>query len=272
MPRAVFERSPRAAGLLRFAAAPRWWKIALLAGTLSACHASRPGTAVALRHDDPITLGRGTPIHYVVLGDSTAAGIGADYEQGIVLGTARHLAASRRVEVVNLAVSGARFRDVILDQLPRVRSVNPDLVLLDVGANDVTHLTSLRSVRRDLDEILRSLITANCDVRIVVTGAPDMGSPPRIPFFLRAIASRRAHRINILAMRAVTELGLEFAPIAERTGPAFRADRTLFSPDLFHPNTRGYALWVPVLDEALDRALAKPPRPCATPRGPRVAD
>ncbi len=238
-------------------------KISLLAAALVGCRASRPEPLRAPGHATSTTLGSGTPLLYLVLGDSTAAGVGADYEQGIVLETAGHLARSRRVEVVNLAVSGARFRDVLSEQLPRARGIKPDLVLLDVGANDVTHLTSSRSVRRDLEEILRSLLAANCEARIVLTGAPDMGSPPRIPFFLRGIAALRARSVNRIARRAVSAHDLTFAPIAERTGPSFRRDRTLFASDRFHPNARGYALWTGVLDEALDAALARQPGHCA---------
>jgi len=205
--------------------------MALLAATSLGCHASRRDPSVPERHDAPVEVGAGETLRYLVLGDSTAAGVGADYERGIVLETARHLGRTRRVEVVNLSVSGARFRDVLRDQLPRAAGWKPDLVLLDVGANDVTHLTGAGSVRRDLEEILRTLLAANCEARFVVTGAPDMGSPPRIPFFLRGIAAARARRINVIVRRAVADHRLTFAPIAERTGPAFRRDRTLFASD-----------------------------------------
>lgn len=240
----------------------------LLAAGLTGCRASpRSGSAAERRdHAVPMTFGSGAPIRYLVLGDSTAAGVGADYERGIVLETARHLARSRRVELLNLAFSGARFRDVLRDQLPRARGWRPDLVLLDVGANDVTHLTSSRSMRRDLEEIIRSLLAENCEARVVVTGSPDMGAPPRIPFFLRGIAASRAGRINSIARQAVSDHDLTFAPISDRTGPAFRSDPTLFHPDRFHPNARGYALWVPVLTEAIDAALAKQPGHCSPKR------
>lgn len=201
-------------------------------------------------------------MRYLILGDSTAAGRGADYQQGIALGTARHLASNRRVELVNLAVSGATVRDVLKDELPRAGDRKADLVLLDVGSNDVTHLTSARSIRRDLDEILRVLLAGNCEVKIVVTGSADMGSPPRIPFFLRGIAAARSRRINEIARRAVAAHDLTFAPIAERAGPAFRSDPTLFAADRFHPNERGYALWTAVLNDALDDALANQPGHC----------
>lgn len=239
--------------------------MSLLAAVLNGCHAG-PAPLAAPAHDASTTLGTGAPLLYLVLGDSTAAGVGANYDDGIVLATARHLARRCRVQVVNFAVSGARFRDVLSDQLPRARGIKPDLVLLDVGANDVIHLTLSNSVRRDLEKILEALLAANCDARIVVTGAPDMGSPPRIPFLLRGLAAIRTNRINRIATRAVSVHDLTFAPIAERTGPAFRKDRTLFASDRFHPNARGYSLWAAVLEEALDVALAKQPGYCSSNR------
>jgi len=57
--------------------------------------------------------------------------------------------------------------------------------------------------------------------------------------------------------RQAQNYGLTFAPIADRTGPLFRRDRTLFSDDRFHPNDRGYATWTAVINEALDRALGR---------------
>ncbi len=41
------------------------------------------------------------------------------------------------------------------------------------------------------------------------------------------------------------------AGVEPRLKQLFRADRTLFHADRFHPNARGYATWVPVLMEGL---------------------
>jgi hypothetical protein len=51
----------------------------------------------------------GPALTYVVLGDSTGAGQGAPPADGIAPATARHLARSRRVTLVNRSVSGARW-------------------------------------------------------------------------------------------------------------------------------------------------------------------
>lgn len=201
----------------------------------------------------------GPPIIYLVLGDSTAAGVGAAYDQGIAVGTARELARSYRVTLWNVAVSGARMREVLDNQLPEALThARPDLVLLSVGANDVTHLTSIPSMRRRLGTIVRRLRASNPDVRIVITGTPDMGSPPRIPWLLRGVASRRTRMVNRMFRAEAQKQRLTFAPIAEVTGPMFRKDRSLFFQDRFHPNERGYAAWISVLNESIAGALQPP--------------
>lgn len=195
----------------------------------------------------------GAPLTYLVMGDSTAAGVGADYEQGIAISTARALGESRRVTMVNAGVSGAKMGDVLREQLPTVASLKPDLVLLSVGANDVIRLTPRGSIRRDLLAVVAQLKRANPEVRIVVTGSPDMGSPPRIPRLLRPIAGCRSKQVNRTFREVAKQEGLTFAPIAEETGPLFRADRSLFHPDRFHPNEAGYAVWTKVLVRALKK-------------------
>src|SRR6267142_4269360 len=130
--------------------------------------------------------GRGSV--YVVMGDSTAAGRGANYEKGIAIATAQHMATSHRVVLTNLGVSGARLRDVVTEQLAAAEQLRPDVVLISVGANDVTHLTPLRSMKTSLLEILRRLRRSNENVAIVVTGSPEIGAPPRVPRVLRPVA------------------------------------------------------------------------------------
>lgn len=207
----------------------------------------------------PRIFGSGTTtVHYVILGDSTAVAVGGDYEHGLAVGTAQHLASRYgRVELINVAVSGARIHDILVEQLPRVDLSQADVVLLDVGANDVIRLTPFRDFERDYGQVLDSIRAQNPDLKIVVTGSADMGSPPRVPFLLRWLANFRTRRINAIVQRYAERYGLTFAPIALRTGPLFRRDRSLFSEDRFHPNDRGYAEWTIVINEALDKAMTQ---------------
>lgn len=194
-------------------------------------------------------------LRYVILGDSTAVAVGGDYEKGLAVGSAQHLARGRRVELINVAVSGARIHDVLVEQLPRADLSDAGVVLLDVGANDVTHLTRSRAFDRDFRRVIEAILEQSPKARIVVTGSADMGAPPAIPRLLRPLANARTRSLNRIVERHVARYNLTLAPIAARTGPLFRRDPTFFAEDRFHPNDRGYAEWTLVINEALDRAL-----------------
>ena len=209
----------------------------------------------------PVRLGgAGTALVYVVLGDSTAAGRGGNYKCGVALGTARHLAETQPVTMVNVAVSGAKVRDVVQDQLPKAVRLRPDVVLLAVGANDVTHFTTGGAIASGLSSVIDQLSAARPGVRIVLTGSPAVGTARRFAQPLRWVAGVETNRVNRV-VKAVVEQAegrgehVIWAPIARDTEATFAQDPGLFAPDRFHPNDRGYAVWMPTLNAALDRAM-----------------
>ncbi|HVF69414.1 MAG TPA: SGNH/GDSL hydrolase family protein [Xanthomonadales bacterium] len=199
---------------------------------------------------------------YLIMGDSTTAGQGGNYKNGIAYSTARYLANDYQVKMFNTSISGATAGDVISDQLQAGIKINPDIVLLSVGANDITGLTNLDNLEKNLSIIIEKLIKNNCDVKIVLTGAPEMGSVRRFMQPLRYIAGAQTKRVNDVFEDTVAKYGLTFAPIAVETGEQFRKDASLFAEDKFHPNDRGYAIWIPVINKSLEKALHKQPSHC----------
>ena len=213
---------------------------------------------------EPVRFGAAgdPPLSLVVLGDSTGAGQGAPYKAGIAVYCARLLAErGRRVSLVNLSVSGATTQDVRRDQLASVADLRPDVALIAAGANDVTSLRRTGAIAGDLRAVVRGLRDANAGVRIVLTGSPDVGSSPRLAQPLRAVAGARTRQVNRAIRELIAREDLTLAPIAARTGPLFKRDRSLFSPDRYHPDARGYATWRPPLAEALAEAGALAQRP-----------
>jgi lysophospholipase L1-like esterase len=208
---------------------------------------------------EPVKFGDDGPaLTFVVLGDSTGAGQGAPYADGIAVACARHLAGpGRRVTLVNLAVSGAKMADVVRDQLEPAIALRPDIVLIAAGANDVTGLTRTSRVADELGSIVDGLRDRSPQLPIVVTGSPDVGSAARLAQPLRVVAGLRTGQLNTAIREVATRERLTFAPIAERTGPMFKRDPSLFSPDEYHPNARGYATWRAPLVESLDAAIGR---------------
>lgn len=197
----------------------------------------------------------GYRLNLLVLGDSTGAGQGAAYPEGIAVKGARCLSEDRPVTLKNIAVSGATVGDVVDEQLLRIGDFKPDIVLVSAGANDVTKLSPASRVERNLVFLTDELRRRNPAVKIFLTGAPDMGSPPRLLQPLRALMGWRAEQLNTTFRRVVERTDTRFIPIAEKTGPLFRADPGLFSEDRFHPNARGYQVWSEVICSVLETEL-----------------
>lgn len=192
-----------------------------------------------------------TPLRVVWLGDSTAAGVGVDASsEALATVVAERLGTP--VELVVLAVSGDRVGDVVDDQLPRVAAIDPDVVFVSVGANDVTHLTT----RDDFEQRYGELLDALPDrVEVVVLGVPDMGAIPRLAQPLRAVAGFRGRELDEVVRYVAAEAGATYVPIAAATGPAFRREPDrYFAADRYHPSAAGYRLWADaVLREVLVR-------------------
>lgn len=211
--------------------------------------------------DDPLVLGGefgpedASELTFVVLGDSTAAGLGADDPSGAyptVLAERLAEQLQRRVRLHAFGISGARSADVLRQQVPKAAALDADLVFVGIGANDVTHVTPLDDVRRDIAAAIDALQATGA--RVVVAGAPDMRAlawhqPLRQLAYLRGLQVTRA--IEEVARRR----GAAVVELAKETGPHFAADpEAHFSEDEFHPSATGYRRWAdaifPVLMEA----------------------
>ena len=194
-------------------------------------------------------------LRMVWLGDSTAAGVGADGPDGAL---PRQVAArlGRPVQLTVLARSGSRLGDVVEQQLARAVSLKPDVVVVSVGANDVVHLTSKRRFASQYRRVLDPLRPTP----VVVLGVPDMGAAPRFAQPLRAIAGWRGRALDGVVRDALDGRSqAHYVDIAGRTGPPMRREPDrYFAIDRYHPNTAGYGLWA---DAVLDVVRTLPLRP-----------
>src|SRR6202046_2493863 len=96
---------------------------------------------------------------WVVLGDSTAQGLGAPGPKGGHGGQA--LTQLRRNtgqhwRVINLSVSGGLTRDVLAHQIPLLANERPDLVTCGAGANDIL-FSAPAKLFADLRELLKAV-------------------------------------------------------------------------------------------------------------------
>ncbi len=195
--------------------------------------------------------GAGRPLRLLLVGDSTAAGVGASSTATSVGGrlAAALAAGGRRVELSSVAVSGSRAAD-LRGQLTRaLHGAAPDVAVVLIGANDATHLSRLGTVRRDLTDAVRRLRGAG--VRVVVGSCPDLGAARAFPQPLRLVAAWRGRGVAAAEDAAAATAGARVVDLGRATGPAFRADPRTLSRDRFHPSDRGYRLWAQALAPAV---------------------
>ncbi|MDQ3914182.1 MAG: SGNH/GDSL hydrolase family protein [Actinomycetota bacterium] len=195
------------------------------------------------------------PLTFVVMGDSTAAGVGAgSADNAYPTLLARRIAQERyRVRLVGVGVSGERLDDEIYDQILEATAEKPDLVFVCLGANDVTHLTRLRTVEENMRSVIVSLEDA--DAEVVVAGPPDMRSPV---FYepLRTIVGWRGRAVQETIEEVAREEGVPVVPLADETRDFFAADPDrYYSEDDFHPSAAGYALWADVIFPYVEEVL-----------------
>ncbi|UOE44134.1 SGNH/GDSL hydrolase family protein [Agromyces larvae] len=181
---------------------------------------------------------------YVAIGDSAAQGIGASrpghsYVGFIARGIAE--ASGRPVRAVNLGISGATVRMAIEKELPLLDPLEPDVLTVSIGANDIAEFDPQRFDR---------------DIRELISRLPAHAIVADLPSFYFLAAQRKVRLANRMLRAAAAERGLEVVPLHARTDrQGLWGVTTQFAGDLFHPNDRGYRVWAAAFLPAVERRL-----------------
>jgi lysophospholipase L1-like esterase len=198
----------------------------------------------------------GPALKIALLGDSGAAGYGVPRVEdtpGARVASGIAEGADRRVYLASLCVVGAQTRD-LEDQLTKALEIEPHLVVIVIGGNDVTHGRRLsESVR-----LLRNSVSRfrEAGVEVVVGTCPDLGTVEPLAPPLKQVARTLSRRLAAAQAIAVVEAGGRTVSLGSILGPEFKQlPSLLFGPDRFHPSAAGYARLASVLVPAMLASL-----------------
>ncbi|HEX5406482.1 MAG TPA: SGNH/GDSL hydrolase family protein [Pseudonocardiaceae bacterium] len=201
-------------------------------------HAQTAPFAKAWQDANETALGEPGPL-WVALGDSMSQGVGAKDITGGWVGQlhAQLAAAGTPLRLVNFSRTGARVRDVLDEQLPRLLALpdQPVLVTILVGANDMLFRKRRAAAVPDFARLLSRLPATGC----------VMATLPR--------GNQHALAINGLIERAAAADRLR---IAEMRGRSWGSLVGTLADDHFHPNERGYAAIAAAFAAAIGQAPA----------------
>ena len=169
---------------------------------------------------------------YVAIGDSAALGIGATSPGGGYVGIVADAIAARtgrEVRVRNLSIDGATLDVVLREELPRLAGLEPDVVTLGIGANDVWTFDP-RRFREQYERICAAL--------------PPQTVVAELPSFSVLPVAGRARAANRIIHEVADSHGFRVAPLYRVTGTGGLVDALRSAAgDLFHPNDRGHGRW-----------------------------
>lgn len=229
--------------------------------------------------------GSGRPaFRVVVIGESTAVGVGASRHAEALPGFLAEALRDRLRRSVAWSVSGengATARRIAGGLVPAAGGspsdlgpdagsdlapdLGPDLVVVTVGINDLIRRRPLRRWAADVTELVGVLRGRYPHATVLVAGMPPVHRFPAVPQPLRYVLGARARTMDRIMREAATAGGAVHAPMDE----AMARDRGLFASDGFHPSPAGYRAW------AVDLARAATPTavpPAVPPAVPSVAD
>jgi lysophospholipase L1-like esterase len=184
----------------------------------------------------------GEPVDLLVLGDSIAAGLGAERAKHTLGGRlARGIArsAGRSVRLRTAAVVGSES-SMLADQLATLPdSYRPHVAVIVVGGNDVTHRVPVAESVAHLGAAVEALRARGTEV--VVGTCPDLGALRPVPQPLRALGSRASRQLAQAQREAALARGARVVSLSHVVGPFFITNPDeMFSLDRFHPSAQGY--------------------------------
>jgi lysophospholipase L1-like esterase len=186
---------------------------------------------------------------YVAIGDSQTEGLWDGDDVAGLIGFADRFAEMLDalcpgLQYANLAIRGKLVADVLHEQVPQALAMQPDLVTVCVGMNDV-----IRPGRKfgralvDLDSIYTAL--AESGATVVTATFPNVAE--LVP--LGRIVSPRVARMNRIIRTAADRHG--FALIDLYTAACMR-DAENWTIDRFHASSRGHMLFAAAAAEAIN--------------------
>jgi lysophospholipase L1-like esterase len=182
------------------------------------------------------------PLRLLVLGDSTAAGVGADTQLEALPGSlARQFAERFRRGTSWRAIgeNGATARDLLERFIDTACDSSYDVVFLSIGANDALGLRSRGAFSRDIRRLVQRLREASPDAVILVSLMPRFDRFSSLANPLRWNLALHAASLDDGARAAIAKFPGAFAIPKP---PPYTT--TFWASDLFHPSASGYQEWI----------------------------
>ncbi len=196
--------------------------------------------------------GEGERLRLLIIGDSAAAGVGAEYQHQALSGQLAGLLQERyELQWKLLAKTGA----TTLSTLKMVQKLEPDsydVVILSLGVNDVTAMVGAELLRQQQEQLRHKVKSLYNPDLMIVCGVPPMHLFPALPQPLRWYLGKKAQ-----LMSAALEAEIEQDPAVLFVPLDFATDPSMMAVDGFHPGPAAYSIWASNLNELIQSTRSR---------------
>ena len=185
----------------------------------------------------------------LILGDSTAYGTGTETPLWSTAGRIGILYPD--ATIVNRSVNGLRIAGLLKLMENFEKEEHYEIILIQIGANDIMRLTSMRAIELGITTILSQAQIFG--TRIILLHSGDIWKAKFFPFYLKPLLSRRSLQVRSIYQKVARQywvLYVDFisSPIADLFN---HSPRTYYASDSLHPTSSGYWLWFTEIEKFL---------------------
>ncbi len=197
-------------------------------------------------------VGQGPRLSLMVVGDSAAAGVGAEHQGDALMGNIVAGLASNHCVAFQLEAATGSTTAATVRYLNKIEGQKYDVAVTSLGANDTTRLISVEKFLEDQLQLVDLLKTKFGVRQVIVSGLPPMHLFPALPQPLRWVIGRKA-KVLSKALEAMIQDQPDCIFLPGDT----TLDTALMAPDGFHPGPKHYRMWAELVLENMDLSLAR---------------
>ena len=167
------------------------------------------------------------------VGDSTVVGTGADIPEHSIAG--RFGAQYPNAKIINRGINGQKIHQLEAELDP-TKENKADILVIQIGANDILRFTPLFHIKRDLIKLLEKAFILSKTVVLLHSGR--VGDAPFFPKAIGWLWNIKAAQVRRLYIKESKRTGARYVDL-------FEADLSYndYAGDLVHPNENGYKIW-----------------------------
>jgi lysophospholipase L1-like esterase len=180
-----------------------------------------------------------TSVSLLVLGDSTAVGVGADNpEDSVPALLANHIGATY---VENYSVSGSKIQD-LEGQIKNIKLEKYDYILVQIGGNNIVARQDAEAMGAMLQKVYKTLPPSR---QVVHVCCGNVGTTTILPWFVRGYYTKKTLEYHAVFEKIDKDSNVTYVNLYEEkdVDPFVESPEIYLASDGFHPSGVGYQYW-----------------------------